>query len=290
MSRVEVALPLGAELGEAPVWDVNARVLHLLDILGRKIHRFDPAAGTVRSIQTHGTPGALALREDGGYLAGIDLDFATVDAEGTVERLATVPAGDRFNDGKCDPRGRFLAGTMAPERPESSALYGLDLDGNVTERLTGVTLSNGFDWSATGERFYFVDTPLERIDVFDYDLDTGRLDGRRVFVDLRDVPGRPDGLTVDAEGGVWVAMARGGTVRRYDSAGRPDAVLDFPVPTVTSCTFGGRNLDELFVTSSKALLPPEQQTDHPLAGHLFVATDLGVRGRPPTRYRGGRGV
>ena len=286
MNRVKVALPLGAALGETPVWDDDQQVLHLIDILGRKIHCFDPAAGTVRSIDPRGTPGAIALRENGGYIAGLNRDFARLDADGTTQHIATVAAGERFNDGKCDPRGRFLAGTMAPQRPGTSALYQLDLDGTVTELLADVTLSNGMDWSPSGDRFYFVDTPSERIDMFAYDLDTGRLDGRQVFADLKDAPGRPDGLTVDAEGGVWVALARGGVVHHYDTRGRLATVIELPVPTVTSCTFGGKNLDQLFVTSSKALLPDHQRPQHPLAGHLFVVNGLGIQGRPPHRYCG----
>jgi sugar lactone lactonase YvrE len=191
------------------------------------------------------------------------------------------------NDGKCDARGRFVSGTMDNEqRRGAAALYQLHVDGTLVELLPGVTLSNGLDWNQTGDRLYHVDTTTERVDAFDYDLDSGRIGERRPFADLRDAPGRPDGLTVDAEGGVWVAVARAGVVHRYDERGRLDAVIAFPTPIVTSCTFGGRDLRDLYVTSSRALLPEPQRAQDPVAGSVFVVEGLGVQGRPPNRYGG----
>lgn len=287
MIRVEVAATLNAALGESPVWDVDNQILHLIDILAQKIHQLDPARGTVRSVAIDGVPGAIALRRDGGYVGGIGLDFATIGPDGSVTPIARASAGHRVNDGKCDARGRFIAGTMdRNERRGAAALYQLHVDGTLTELLSDVTLSNGLDWSPTGDTLYHVDTTLERVDAFDYDLDSGQIGERQPFADLKDVPGRPDGLTVDAEGGVWVAVARAGVVHRYDRNGRLDAVVEFPTPIVTSCTFGGRDLGELYVTSSRALLPESQRAQDPLAGCVFVVEGLGVRGRPPHRYGG----
>lgn len=287
MIRVEVAVALDAALAESPVWDVERGMLHLVDIFARRIHRFDPEGGTVVSATVAGVPGALGLRADGGYIAGINRDFAALELDGSLRPIATVTTGDRLNDGKCDPRGRFIAGTMdSQERRGAAALYQLHADGSVTELLSDVTLSNGLDWSPSGERLYHVDTSVERVSVFDYDLDSGQLGERQPFADLRGGSGRPDGLTVDAEGGVWVVLARGGAVHRYDPHGRLDAVIEFPTPIVTSCAFGGRDLDQLYVTSSRALLSAPRRDEDPLAGSLFVVEGLGVRGRPPHRYQG----
>jgi len=284
---VEVAVALDAALGESPVWDVDNQTLHLIDIFAQRIHQLDPESGTVRSIALDGVPGAIALRRDGGYVGGIGLDFVTIAADGSATPIARAAAGHRVNDGKCDARGRFLAGTMAKdERRGTAALYQLHGDGMLTELLTDVTLSNGLDWSLSGDRLYHVDTSLERVDVFDYDMHSGRLGARQRFADLTDVPGRPDGLTVDAEGGVWVAVARAGLVHRYDPTGRLDTVIALPTPIVTSCAFGGRDLDQLYVTSSRALLPESQRALDPVAGAVFVIEGIGVRGRAPHRYGG----
>lgn len=284
MSDVEVAAALGTALGESPVWDVDDHVLHLVDIYDHTILRLRPDDGSVATLPVDGTPSAIALRQQGGYIAAVDLGFVTIGTDGSLEPIATVPTGDRMNDGKCDPRGRFLAGTMDhAERPGGAGLYQLDPDGEVTELLGDVALSNGLDWSPSGQILYYVDTSLERIDRFDYDVDTGRIEGRRPFADLRDAPGRPDGLTVDADGGVWVAVARAGRVQRYDPGGHLDQVIEFPTAHVTSCTFGGTALDELYVTSSRDLLPKSARERDPIAGAVFVVTDLGVHGRPPSR-------
>jgi sugar lactone lactonase YvrE len=285
--RVDVAARLDAALGESPVWDVDEQVLHLVDIFAQTIHRLDPATDVVTSVAVDGMPGAIALREGGGYVAGLGLAFVTIGSDGVTRPIARASAGDRVNDGKCDARGRFVSGTMDNEqRRGAAALYQLHVDGTLVELLPGVTLSNGLDWNQTGDRLYHVDTTTERVDAFDYDLDSGRIGERRPFADLRDAPGRPDGLTVDAEGGVWVAVARAGVVHRYDERGRLDAVIAFPTPIVTSCTFGGRDLRDLYVTSSRALLPEPQRAQDPVAGSVFVVEGLGVQGRPPNRYGG----
>lgn len=287
MIRTEVAVALSAQLGESPVWDVDRRILHLVDILAQKIHRFDPATGRVESIAVNGPPGALALCTDGSYIAGVGLDLVRITADGVVNGIATVSAGERFNDGKCDARGRFIGGTMdIGGHPAAAALYQLHVDGRVTQLLDKITLSNGLDWNPAGDRLYHIDTVLERVFVCSYDLDSGQIGPRQVFADLTDAPGRPDGLTVDADGGVWVAVARGAAVHHYSSDGRLQRVIPFPTPIVTSCTFGGRDLDRLYVTSSRALLPEGPREQDRLAGAVFVVEGLGVQGRPASRFAG----
>jgi sugar lactone lactonase YvrE len=187
-----------------------------------------------------------------------------------------------MNEGGCDPDGRFCCGSMAYDKtPGAGALYRLDADLSVHVVLEGVTISNGLEWSPDGSRAYYNDTDTYRVDVFDYDRDAG-LVNRRPFVRLQPGDGRPDGLTVDAEGGVWVALNHSGTVRRYTADGVPDAVVEVPPRQVTACTFGGDGLDELFITTSRENLPPGED---PLAGSLFRA-DVGVPGRPVREFAG----
>jgi sugar lactone lactonase YvrE len=165
--------------------------------------------------------------------------------------------------------------------PGAAALYRLDPDGSTRVVLEHVTISNGLEWSPDGSRAYYTDTETHRVDVFDYDREAG-LTNRRALVHVPPDDGRPDGLTVDAEGGVWVALNRSGTVRRYTPQGTADAVVEVPPRQVTACTFGGERLDRLYMTTSRENLPPGED---PLAGSLFVA-EVGVRGRPVREFAG----
>ena len=184
-----------------------------------------------------------------------------------------------MNEGAADPDGRFYCGSMAYDtRAGAAALYRLDPDGSVAVVLEGVTISNGLDWSPNGSQAYYNDTPTRRTDVFDYDIDAG-LTGRRIFAR---VDGHPDGLVVDSEGGVWVALYGGGAVQRFAPDGSLDAVVELPVTKVTGCTFGGPRLDELFITTSREGLAPG---DEPRAGSLFRVAP-GVRGVPVGEFGG----
>jgi sugar lactone lactonase YvrE len=286
-----------AQLAESPVWDTASQTLLWVDIIAGKVHRLDPATGQDTAIGLGVPVGAVAPRRGGGLVIAAALGFATLDeTSGAVDWLWAGASGDRMNDGKCDPAGRFLAGTLTYARdPGACALYRLDpaVKGNgepagagVSVLLDGVTLSNGLGWSPAGDLMYFADTPLEQVDVMDYDPASGQASGRRLFVDLHDVPGRPDGLTVDSEGAVWIAMSRGGAVRRYTPDGRLDRVIEFPVRLVTSVSFGGDGLGDLYVTTSRENLAEADLASQPLAGSVFVIPGTGVRGLPASSYAG----
>ena len=302
-----------AQLAESPVWDATSQTLLWVDILAGEVHRLDPATGRDTAVRVGVPVGAVAPRRGGGLVIAAALGFATLDepagprdgprdgtvddiVDRTVDWLWAGARGDRMNDGKCDPAGRFLAGTLTYARdPGACALYRLDPartgDGGaagpaVTVLLDGVTVSNGLGWSPAGDLMYFADTPLERVDVLDYDPGTGEAGGRRPFVDLHDVPGRPDGLTVDGEGAVWIAMSRGGAVRRYTPDGRLDRVIEFPVRLVTSVSFGGADLGDLYVTTSRENLTDADLAGQPLAGSVFVIPGTGVHGLPASSYAG----
>jgi sugar lactone lactonase YvrE len=215
---------------------------------------------------------------------GVERGFALEEPDGTITMLDPVwtdPAV-RMNEGGCDPDGRFYCGSMAYDQtPGAASLYRLDPDRSVTRVLDGVTISNGLEWSPDGSRAYYNDTPTGHVAVFDYDRDAG-LTGRRVFVEVPAEHGDPDGLTVDADGGVWVALHGGGRVHRYSPAGRLDEVVEVPTGQVTACTFGGAGLDELFITTSREGM---KEGDDPPAGSLFRAA-VGVRGRPVREFAG----
>jgi len=269
-----------AHHAEGPVWSPRWGGLRWVDML----------AGDVLSLADDGTVGrrhvgqvaaALRPRTAGGAVLAVERGFALEDADGTVTHLDPVWTDEsiRMNEGGCDPDGRFYCGSMAYDASTgAAALYRLDVDGTVHRVLDGVTISNGLEWSPDGSLAYYVDTPTHRIDVFDHDAERG-LTGRRPFVRIPD-DGNPDGLTVDAEGGVWVALFGGGAVHRYTPEGRLDAVVELPTPQVTACTLGGPDLGQLFVTTSA-----EGRDGDPVAGSLF-RVDVGVRGLPVREFAG----
>jgi sugar lactone lactonase YvrE len=275
-----------ATLAESPVWDPGRGSLLWVDIIRGEVHRYDPATGDDTATSVGVPVGAVAVRRDGGLILAAGLGFAVLDEPaGPLRWLWAGARGDRMNDGKCDPAGRYLAGTVA-RAPGGAALYQLDTDGRVTTLIENVTLSNGLGWSPDGALLYYADTPLERVDVMDYDLSTGAVRDRRTFVNLRDVDGRPDGLTVDAGGGVWIAMARGGAVRRYTPAGRLDHVVELPVARVTSVAFGGTGLTDLYVTTSREGLTEADLAVQPQAGAVFCVEAVGAVGQRPNEYAG----
>ena len=187
-----------------------------------------------------------------------------------------------MNEGGCDPDGRFYCGSMAyDKRPGGGSLYRLDPDGEVTVVLEGVTISNGLDWSPDSSVAYYIDTLTFEVSMFDYDTEHG-LTGRRTFVEFDPDGGGPDGLVVDSEGGIWVALFGGSAVHRYNTEGGLDEIIEVEARQVTACTFGGPDLDRLYITTSRENLEPD---DDPLAGSLFTAMP-GVAGLPVRAYAG----
>ena len=266
-----MAIASSATLGECPRWDAAAGRLLWVDIEGRELHVFDPATGDDRAIVLDNRVGAAAPMTDGRVLVALADRLAALRLEDeSLETLVPFPHGPdlRVNDGACDRDGRFWIGSTELEfAPEAGSLY--RYDGRLVEVLTGVTLSNGLGWSPDGGRMYYVDSLTYRIDVFDYD---GLPTNRRPFVRIERGGGVPDGLAVDDEGGVWIALYGRGRVRRYDADGNLDHVLEVPARRVTACGFGGGDGRQLFVTSAA----PD--------GRVFVA-DVGVSGPPAQAFR-----
>lgn len=288
LPEADLLVDAGARIGEGPVWDARSGRVVWVDIEGAALHSTDPETGATNTQPMPSAIGVAVPRQSGGFVAALEDGFHAVDLDGRTELLAGVDnrAGSlRFNDGACDPAGRFLAGTMAwDQAPGAGSLYRLDPDLTVTRLVDDVTISNGLGWSPDGRTMYYVDTSTRRIDAFDYDLATGAISHRRPFVEING-EGRPDGLCVDIEGAVWVALWPGWSVRRYLADGTLDAIIPLPVAQVSSCVFGGAALDVLFITSAWTSLSDEDRAAQPLAGALFRAS-VGVRGVPRGSFGG----
>ncbi len=283
MSTVDQITDPLAEHGEGPVWHAGWPGLRWVDMLAGDVLELDPVTGTVTRHHVGTVAAALRPCSSGGVVLALERGFALADADLSNVRLLgdlwTDP-GIRMNDGDCDPDGRFYCGSMAyHETPGAGALYRLDPNGNTTTVLTGVTISNGLAWSPDGGTAYYIDTPTHRVDAFDYDPTQG-LTNRRPIVQIPPDDGSPDGLTIDTTGNLWVALWGGGAVRCYTPTGHLTAHLPLPVTQVTACTFGGPNLDELYITTSRQQVTPGTQ---PAAGALFRAQP-GTRGLPARNY------
>lgn len=274
-------------LGEGPLWDAARGVLWCVDIMAHHVLAIDPAVGSARVFDVGQPVGAVALAPDG-LLCAVKDGFGRLDpGTGTFRMWVSVEAGNprtRMNDGYVDARGRFWAGTMSLHRErERGALYRLDPDGTVTCHLTGVTTSNGLDWSGDQLRMYYVDTAHPRIDVFDFDVDRGAIANRRPFVQIDPSEGKPDGLVVDAEDHVWLALWAGHRVVRYAPDGTRVATIDVPSLNTTKPAFGGPDLADLFVTSAQVGLSLEERAAWPDAGGLFHFRP-GATGRRPNVF------
>jgi sugar lactone lactonase YvrE len=195
--------------------------------------------------------------------------------------------GNRFNDGKCDPAGRFWAGTLALDgTPKVASLYRIDADLSVHKMLGEVSCSNGIVWTLDGQTMYYIDTFLRRVDAFDYEYQTGEISGRRVAFEIPSEMGFPDGSTLDSEGMLWVALWQGGAVSRWNpETGELLQVVKVPAPNVTSCAFGGPNLDRLYITTARNGMSDQALAEHPLAGGVFFA-DVSATGLPAFAFAG----
>jgi len=276
------------QLGEGPVWDDRSGELVRVDISGRLVHRWNPVTGDATSFETEGDVGAAVLCEDGGLVLAIECELWHAAPSGEMTLLADVDPqpGVRFNDCRADPRGRLWAGTLHRDRDAGqAALYRLEPGGELTVVLPERTISNGIGWNPDGATMYYIDSPTQRVVEFDYDLDTGELGPQRLFAEIDPVDGLPDGLTVDAEGCVWVCLFGGGRIRRY----RPDGALDqeivLPLTNPTCPAFGGADLGTLYVTTARHRLTDEQLTREPLAGAL-LQLEVGATGVPAHRFAG----
>lgn len=289
-TQIEIALDARADLAEGPWWDEQRQELLWVDIFTGKIHMLDPVSGLDRSIDIGQPVGMVARRQSGGLVCAVRDGVGFINTDGNAFELAvpieSATPGNRMNDGACDPAGRLWAGTMANDlSPSAGSLYRINTTLQVTTVRRDVSISNGLDWSPDGRTFYFTDSTTKRVDAYDFDVDTGEISNGRVLVELPHQIATPDGMAVDAEGTIWVAMWDGGCVQRFSPEGVLLETLILPVLRPTSVAFGGPALDQLFITSARNGLTPWQLQDQPHAGAIFVL-EPGVTGRSPFWFHG----
>jgi sugar lactone lactonase YvrE len=274
---IDVAVKTEAVLGEGPTWDAGTSTLLWVDVLASQVHRYTPRSGEDAVLDVPQHVGAAKPREHGGLVLNLRDGVALVDRDGTRTWLVYwARDGVRGNDAAVDPSGRLWAGTMRYDEGRGGGwLVRVEPDGAAKVVLGDVTISNGTGWSPDGDLMYYVDTPEQRIDVFDYDTATGEATGRRVLCAVDGTAGQPDGLCVDAEGCVWVALWGGSAVRRYTPDGRLDREIALPVPRPTACCFGGDDFTDLYVTTARTGLDERSLAEHPLSGSVLVLPGAG---------------
>ncbi|MET6996012.1 SMP-30/gluconolactonase/LRE family protein [Chitinophaga defluvii] len=280
-------------LGEGPVWDAASQSILWVDIEQGEIHRFSPEQKVHKTMKIGQMVGAIAPRASGGLIAALQGSFATVDMEKQTLHPIIDPEihlpDNRFNDGKCDPAGRFWAGTMdyISGKKGAGSLYTLHTDMSVVTRIEGVSCSNGLAWSADHRTLYYIDTPTQQVVAYDYDPESGDIRNKRVVITIPASSGYPDGMTIDTDGMLWVACWDGWRVSRWDpSTGKLLQDILLPAAKITSCTFGGPGLRDLYITSAKTGLNAQQLKEQPLAGSLFVIKNTGFTGHLPFAFKG----
>lgn len=284
----EVAVHTSPRHGEGPVWWEG--VLYWVDIAGSTVHRYDPATDQDTATPVGQPVGALVPRAGGGLVLALRDGFAEL-RDGDTEPRMLVPVeddvpGNRMNDGKCDRQGRFWASTMAFDASAGEgSLYCLGPDLEVRKVLDGLAIGNGLAWSDDDRTFYFIDSLDHGVDAFDFDPGSGELSGRRRIIDIPEEDGLPDGMCIDAEGCLWVALYNGWAVRRYRTDGELDREIRLPVAHATCPTFGGDDLGDLYVTTTPEGLSEEDRAQQPLAGAVFRVRP-GVTGTPTNAFAG----
>ena len=274
--------PAETLLGEAPFWAVDEAALYWVDIDGKLVLRYHPDTGAREVFRQDHEIGCIIPRASGGFVAGTDAGLAHVSPDLTTLDVFAAPEHDvprtRFNDGQCDRRGRlWVASADRIETDPLAAIYRVSRDGQVSREISDIIVGNGLAWSPDNRTMYFADTGRGTIYALDYDIETGEACNQRVFKQVEEELGYPDGLTVDAEGFLWSAHWSGWRVTRYDPDGKIDRVIEMPVPNVTSLTFGGPDMRSLYVTTARLELDEAQIAAAPLSGGLFVL-ELGVKG------------
>lgn len=273
--------------GEGPYWDAPTGRILCMDVLAGEVVAIDPRGGLSRRKVPSRVATVIRRRTSGGFVVATEHGLIAADDELlTFDRIADVTDDPnlRTNDGGCDPLGGFVIGTMAyDERPGGGAVYRITPDRQVIELLAPVSISNGVQWSADGMRAYYIDTPTRRVDLFDVDPDTGAWSGRRGHIYVDDTPGYPDGMAIDEDDGLWVALWGGGAINHYDGTGCLVETIGVPgISQVTSCAFGSDRRDLLYITTSRQGLPDDRE---PSAGAIF-AVHTGSRGAATSEFAG----
>ncbi|RYY21666.1 MAG: SMP-30/gluconolactonase/LRE family protein [Chitinophagaceae bacterium] len=283
--HAQLVIETRARLGEGSVWHPKENKLYWVDIEGKILHVFSPATGLDKVYHLGSRVGTIVPVNGGGVLVALQSGIHNFNTNSGKLSFITNPLTDtinlRFNDGKCDPSGRFWVGTLALDsRKKGGVLYRMDNDNSIRVMLDSVSVSNGIVWTEDKKTMYYNDTPTGTIQGFDYDNKTGAISNRRVAVRIPKGGGSPDGMTIDKDGNLWVALWGSGTVGKFDpNTGELIQKIIVPAPNVSSCAFGGKNLETLFITTARVGLNEEKLKQYPLSGGLF-SVKPGVRGVP----------
>lgn len=288
----ELAVSHPCQLGEGPIWDEKSKTILWVDIINGEVHQFCTERLEHKITKIGHQISALALKSSGGIVAALENGFAQVDLKKNkityIKQVEEYLPHNRFNDGKCDPAGRFWAGTMdAIEGKEGAGnLYAIENQA-VSIKIKNVTCSNGMAWSPDCKTFYFIDTPTLQVSAYDYDITSGIIRNKRIIFSIPKQDGYPDGMTIDTEGMLWVAHWGGWKVSRWNPfTGEHLLNIPLPVSQVTSCTFGGKHLDDLYITSAATGLDQKALKEQPLAGSLFVIRKSGFKGIKAHKFKG----
>lgn len=280
----EIAVKIQCELGEGPVWSQQHQTICWVDILKGEIHQYDTLRAHLHTLSLHTLIGAIAICKSGRFIAAMQEGLVFVNRlDGKVEIIIHPELSlskNRFNDGKCDPAGRFWIGTMAiDESSAAGSLYTLDQNFHVERKIANTTISNGMAWSPDEQKFYHIDTPTMKVMAYTYNKKQNQISRPSVVITIGKEDGYPDGMTIDNEGMLWIAHWNGWQVTRWNpETGRKLLDVKLPVANVSSVVFGGTDLQDLYITTARKGLSPQQLEDQPLAGSLFVVKNSGFRG------------
>jgi sugar lactone lactonase YvrE len=290
-NKLELVIDAKAALGEGPSWDSERNLLYWVDITQCTVHIYHPETNIDRKIRFDRMVTAIVPCVRGGAVVTMQDGFFFLDV--LKEQLTPIHdpehhlPNNRFNDGKCDPSGRFWAGTMSLKfESNQGSLYCLDTDQTVHKKAGGVSISNGIGWSPDHRTMYYIDSPTKQVVAYDFDLNSGNIGNERIILTIPDGEGVPDGMTTDSEGMLWIAHWGGYQVSRWNpSTGQKIDSVRVPVERVTSCAFGGNQLNELYITTAKDDATDDELLQQPQAGGVFrLITD--VRGMPSYAYSG----
>ena len=288
----EVVQPNRCVLGESPIWDDKHKRILWVDILKGEIHYYYPDRSEHNMFKLDQMVGAIAISASGGIVAALKSEIAMVNLNNetidVISKVETNLPDNRFNDGKCDPAGRFWAGTMSiSNKPNAGSLYSLEKGFSVKTKIIGVSCSNGLAWSLDYKTLYYIDTPTQNVVAYNYDITSGGITRKRIVVSIPIKEGYPDGMTIDTEGMLWVALWGGWKVIRYNPGnGEQLHQINLPVSQVTSCTFGGDKMEDIYITSAKTGLLKKDLIAQPLAGSLFIIKKSGFTGIKPFEFMG----
>ncbi len=286
--NVEVAFPSPCLLGEGALWDERSERLHWVDILGHKAFAFDPANGSNLAFDVGELVGTVVLSENSQWVLGLKSGFAWLNPDtGKVTAIADPESDNpvtRLNDGKCDPKGRFWVGSVREGKGELGGLYCLEPDLSFSQKLSGIHCSNGLVWTRDARTFYYIDTPTHEVWAFDYEPETGAIGNQRTLVRFPEGQGAPDGMTIDAQDRLWIALWGGSKVVCFNpSSNAFEAEIALPAKNVTSCAFGGPELNDLYITTARVGIDADRLAVEPLTGSLFRVR-LPYQGVAATRF------